>query len=94
MDDRVKPAAKSLGAKFLDVVTWTWDKNRRWLNAKIKKGERIFDIGREKGRYYGPYSVYYKEVQYMVKKGFERVFTGKWITGENGKKFRLYEWIK
>ena len=85
-----------MGAKWLNIARekWTWDKNRRWLLAKIKNGERIFDIGRKRDYRYESWSGYYKEVQYMVKKGFERVFTGKWITDVNGHKYRLYEWIK
>ena len=57
---RVKPAAKSVGAKWYQAWSKNFPKNRlmtdaelkaakarnaRWINSKIKKGYKIYDIG-------------------------------------------------
>ncbi len=100
MEERVIPAAKKINADWLDVPPkeWDWDKNVKFLDENISRVEsgkgRIFDIGGERGRYQGPNAIYTREKEYMMNNGFQRTFTGKWITAENGKKFRLYEWIK
>jgi hypothetical protein len=57
--------------------------------------ERVdFLTGGQRGRYQGPNAIYSKEKAVLRSNGYERVSTGKWVTAENGKKFRLYEWVK
>jgi RHS repeat-associated protein len=100
MDDRVIPTAKKLNSGWLDVSPkdWTWEKNVDFLDENIAKANsgtgRIFDIGGQRGRYQGPNAIYSKEKAVLRSNGYERVSTGKWVTAENGKKFRLYEWVK
>jgi len=100
MPDRVTPAAKKMGVGWLKASPsrkWTWRRNENFLNknmndSKLGKGH-IYDIGGERGRYQGPKAIYSQEKVTLENNGFERVNTGKQITVDNGKKFRLYEWI-
>jgi hypothetical protein len=97
MKERVKPAAKALRVDWLKTP-WSWTKNTDFLQKQmelVRKGKgKIFDIGGQRGRYQGPQAIYSREKELLKENGFTRVFTGKWITGTNGKKFRLYEWIQ
>jgi RHS repeat-associated protein len=99
MPKRVIPAAEKLNAGWFDIAEseWTWKENLKFLMENIRKVKkskgRIFDVGWQKGRYHGPYAVYTREKQVLLKAGLKRVFTGKWITTSNGKRFRLYEWV-
>jgi RHS repeat-associated protein len=98
MEHRVIPAAEKLSAGYLKTPPseWTWAKNRAFLYRnlqKVKEGTgRILDVGWEQGRYHGPRAVYTREARYLTEHGLERVFTGKWITASNGRRFRVYEW--
>jgi hypothetical protein len=100
MEERVIPVAKKLQGEWLDIPPeqWTWEKNQTFLNELIARSEagigHIFDIGYQVGRYHGPNAIYMKEKAFLEAHGFSRVFTGRWITVESGKKFRLYEWVK
>jgi hypothetical protein len=63
----------------------------RWINDQISSGRRIFDIGTDARR--AVRSEYYAaEVQSLRDAGYSRVFR-EWITAENGRRFRLYEWV-
>jgi hypothetical protein len=99
MPKRVIPAAEKLNAGWFDIAEseWTWEENLKFLIEnirKVKKGKgRIFDVGWQKGRYHGPHAIYIREKQVLLKAGLKRVFTGKWITTSDGKRFRLYEWV-
>jgi hypothetical protein len=99
METRVIPSAKRLGADWLDVppAEWTWTKNVRFLITsieKVRRGQgRIFDIGYQRNKYHGQNAIYRQECTLLENNGFKRVSTGRWVTSENGKRFRLYEWI-
>ena len=98
MHERVIPVARKLGTGYLKVSPskWTWRKNEKFLtdnmnDAKAGRG-RIYDIGGQRGRYQGPNAIYTREKVVLENNGFERVYTGKQVTADNGRKFRLYEW--
>jgi hypothetical protein len=94
MTSRVIPVATEIGAKTYrptSKIAENWLRNNaRWIATQIYNGNRIFDIGMDVNRAASKY--YAKEVEILMKKGFDRVRVG---TVEIGKKsFELYEWVK
>lgn len=95
MADRVRPAAEAIGARTFSPRSLNpdrWMPNQvRWINDQIASGRRIFDIGIDARR--AARSEYYAaEVGALREAGYSRVFR-EWITAENGRRFRLYEWV-
>ena len=88
------PVATEIGAKTYNArskIAANWLNNHaRWIAKQIASGNRIFDIGRDINRAASQY--YAKEVEILMKKGFNRVRVGTVTIGE--KTFELYEWVK
>ncbi len=101
MKRRVKPAAEKIGAKVFEPKgKWSGAENMKFIEDamdRARKGKgHIYDVGWDNTRisnYRGPKSIYGTEKGWLDAGEFECIFTGRWITAENGKKFRLWEWV-
>lgn len=94
MAQRVIPVATEIGAKTYgptSKVAANWlNNNARWIASQIAKENRIFDIGQDVNRAASPY--YAKEVEILLKKGFQRVKVGTVTVGNTT--YELFEWVK
>jgi len=95
MADRVEPVARKLKAAVFNARSRNparfMANQRRWILKQIRSGRKIYDIGLDKAKKVrSPY--YAAEVAALRKAGFTRVFR-RWVTGDNGRKFRLFEWV-
>jgi hypothetical protein len=74
MGARVRPAARAMKVGWFKLrgKKWTWTRNRKYLNAQIRRAKagkvRIFDVSYQKTRYHGPNAIYTRETQ-ILKRG-------------------------
>ena len=94
MPSRVKPVAAAIGAatfapRSTNALRFMINQ-KNWIGKQIGSGRRIFDIGKDGTRVIrSPY--YAAEINALQNAGYERTFV-RWVTGDNGRRFRLYEW--
>jgi RHS repeat-associated protein len=67
-DDALPQAAKKLGAEFLSIPNWSWGRNRGWLRDAVAQGKEV--LLHTDPRKVRPGSVYFKELQWLVKRGY------------------------
>jgi hypothetical protein len=90
--DRVRAVARALGFGWYRArKPFLVEKNETWLAKMIEQGKKIFDIGKNRG---GDRSDFYKaERKLLIENGFTKQFR-QWIQGNDGKWYRLFEWVR
>ena len=65
--------AKSMGANFLNVTddAWTWQKNLKFLNGVISRGDDVIFAGKFNPAKLDASSVLAREINYLIQNGYK-----------------------
>ncbi len=93
---RIQPVAEELEAGTFSATSRDFaqmmEQNVSWLQSRIDRGQKIFDLGIDAARAAGRSPFYSAEVQLLLKNGYERVFSK--LVMIEGVAYRVFEWTK
>jgi RHS repeat-associated protein len=92
---RVQNAADETGSLTFETdateLQTMWQQNKAWLDAAIKAGYKIFDIGGDPNKL-NPGTFHPMEEQYLIDQGFYRIHAG--LTFVHGELVEVFQWVQ
>jgi len=92
---RVQSAADETGSLTFETdateFQTMWQQNKAWLDAAIKAGYKIFDIGADPNKL-NPGTFHPMEEQYLIDQGFYRIHAG--MTFVHGELVQIFQWVQ